>query len=192
MIPSAKAWTLYLDVLILSSAAGNLIDLTVLAARSALANVRLPQTRSIGFDGGDDEADEGDAQMEGGTHVTQDEGFSGLVKGGKAGKKAVDFELVDGGEQGERLDGWQDLPIAITFDLVSSPILSLSAETRCKARSNAAGENALLRSTKCRISIQPPSNLPRRLLPSQSRSSRQQAPSAVSPNWAKANSSTSG
>ncbi|GAA5835870.1 hypothetical protein JCM3766R1_005873 [Sporobolomyces carnicolor] len=119
VIPSAKAWTLYLDVLILSSAAGNLIDLTVLAARSALANVRLPQTRSIGFDGGDDEADEGDAQMEGGTHVTQDEGFSGLVKGGKAGKKAVDFELVDGGEQGERLDGWQDLPIAITFDLIN-------------------------------------------------------------------------
>ncbi|GAA5899757.1 uncharacterized protein JCM6883_005980 [Sporobolomyces salmoneus] len=118
VIPATKAWTLYLDVLILSSAGGNLIDLSILAARSALANVRLPQTRSIGFDG-DDEDNETNAQTEGGTHVTQDEGFSGLVKGGKAGKKAVDFELVDGGEQGERLHGWQDLPIAITFDLIN-------------------------------------------------------------------------
>ncbi|GAA5829847.1 hypothetical protein JCM5353_003431 [Sporobolomyces roseus] len=116
VIPSSKAWTLYLDVLILSSVGGNLIDLSVLAARSALANVRLPQTRSIGF--GDD--DETDAKGEGmGTGMTQDEGFSGLVKGGKAGKKAVDFELVDGGERGVRLQSWEDLPIAITFDLIN-------------------------------------------------------------------------
>jgi len=118
VIPSAKAWTLYLDILILSSAGGNLIDLSILAARSALANVRLPQTRSIGFD---DDEDGSDARIDGtGTGMTQDEGFSGLVKGGKAGKKAVDFELIDGGEQGVRLHGREDLPIAITFDLVST------------------------------------------------------------------------
>ncbi|GAA5943992.1 uncharacterized protein JCM15063_006138 [Sporobolomyces koalae] len=115
VIPGAKAWTLYLDVLVLSSAGGNVVDLAVLAARAALVNVRLPQTRSIGF--GDD--DDNDAKGEGmGTGMTQDEGFSGLVKGGKAGKKAVDFELVDAGEQGSRLQDWQDLPISITFDLI--------------------------------------------------------------------------
>ncbi|GAA6009057.1 hypothetical protein JCM11491_005729 [Sporobolomyces phaffii] len=125
VIPGSKAWTLYLDVLILSSAGGNLIDLSVLAARSALANVRLPQTRSIGFDDDDDDNDDddsaaGEAKMEGtGTAMTQDEGFSGLVKGGKAGKNAVDFELVDGGERGVRLHAWQDLPISITFDLIN-------------------------------------------------------------------------
>lgn len=129
VIPDSKSWTLYLDILILSSAGGNVIDLSILAARSALANVRLPQTRSIGYDGGDE--DEVDIKMDGTTSgMTQDEGFSGLVKGGKAGKKAVDFELVDGGEQGVRLHAWEDLPIAITFDLVSSamsPILDCSA-----------------------------------------------------------------
>ncbi|GAA5982336.1 hypothetical protein JCM5350_006148 [Sporobolomyces pararoseus] len=118
VIPDSKAWTLYLDILILSSAGGNVIDLSILAARSALANVRLPQTRSIGYDGGDE--DEADIKMDGTTSgMPQDEGFSGLVKGGKAGKKAVDFELVDGGEQGVRLHAWEDLPIAITFDLIN-------------------------------------------------------------------------
>lgn len=117
MIPSSKAWTLYLDVLVLSSAGGNVLDLAVLAARSALANVRLPQTRSIGFEG-DDSDDDAHVEVTG-SSMTQDEGFSSLVKGGKAGKKAVDFELVDGDERGVRLAGWESLPIAITFDLVS-------------------------------------------------------------------------
>lgn len=53
--------------------------------------------------------------------MTTDEGFSGLVKGGKAGSKAVDFELVDGGEDGARLQGWQDLPVSITLNLVRLP-----------------------------------------------------------------------
>lgn len=50
--------------------------------------------------------------------MTVDEGFSGLVKGGKSGVKAVDFELVDGGERGVRLAGWEDLPVGLTVNLV--------------------------------------------------------------------------
>ncbi|GAA6060465.1 hypothetical protein JCM10212_000893 [Sporobolomyces blumeae] len=127
VLPRSKAWTLYLDVLVLSSAGGNVTDLAVVAARAALANVRIPQTRAIGFgtdDGVDDAttAQGGGAsatELLGGTGATQDEGFSGLVKGGKAGSKAVDFELVDGGERGVRLEGWQDLPVSITFNLIN-------------------------------------------------------------------------
>lgn len=50
----------------------------------------------------------------------EDAGISGLVKGGKAGVNAVDFELVDGGwEEGERLNGWEKLPVGLTMNLVS-------------------------------------------------------------------------
>ncbi|GAA5824758.1 hypothetical protein JCM11251_005329 [Rhodosporidiobolus azoricus] len=116
ILPSSKCWTLYLDVLVLSSAGGNVVDLAIVAARAALATARLPETRSIGFDEGGD----GKAQVLGETErMTADEGFSGLVKGGKAGVKAVDFELVDGGESGVRLQGWEQLPVGITLNLVN-------------------------------------------------------------------------
>ncbi|GJN93160.1 hypothetical protein Rhopal_006207-T1 [Rhodotorula paludigena] len=113
VLPGSKAWTLYLDILILSSSGGNVSDLSIIAARSALAATRLPLTRSIGFD-------EAGAQSAGdGAGMTVDEGFSGLVKGGKAGVRAVDFELIDGGEQGVRLPGWEDLPVGITLNLIN-------------------------------------------------------------------------
>lgn len=52
--------------------------------------------------------------------VEQDLGITGLVKGGKGGKNVGDFELVDGGwEEGERLNGWKELPVGLTMNLVS-------------------------------------------------------------------------
>lgn len=116
ILPNARAWTLYLDVLILASDGGNVIDAAVIAARSALASARIPQTRTIGLEE-DDKKETSTASGEG-AGMTMDEGFSGLVKGGKGGSKAVDFELVDGGEMGVRLKGWQDLPVCITLNLV--------------------------------------------------------------------------
>ncbi|GAA5853321.1 hypothetical protein JCM8547_000283 [Rhodosporidiobolus lusitaniae] len=119
ILPSSKSWTLYLDVLVLSSAGGNVSDLAVIAARSALASSRIPATRSIGFEEEEEEG-KGEAMVLGETgKVTADEGFSGLVKGGKAGKKAVDFELIDGGEQGVRLKGWEELPVGLTLNLIN-------------------------------------------------------------------------
>lgn len=56
-------------------------------------------------------------------------GFSGLVKGGKAGKDTVDFELVDEGDGGVRVKGWEDLPVGITFNLVRSCVPSLKMTT---------------------------------------------------------------
>lgn len=41
------------------------------------------------------------------------------MKGGKAGVNAVDFELVDGGwDLGERLAAWEELPVALTMNMV--------------------------------------------------------------------------
>ncbi|GAA6046704.1 hypothetical protein JCM3770_003125 [Rhodotorula araucariae] len=112
VLPGSKSWTLYLDVLILSSSGGNASDAALVAARAALASTRLPATRSIGFD-------DAGARTDGEEGMTVDEGFSGLVKGGRAGVKAVDFELVDGGEGGVRLQGWEDLPVGITLNLIN-------------------------------------------------------------------------
>ncbi|GAA6009772.1 hypothetical protein JCM10207_004187 [Rhodosporidiobolus poonsookiae] len=117
ILPASKSWTLYLDILVLSSAGGNVTDLAILAARAALANTRIPATRAIGFEEAGAEAQ---AQILGETdQITADRGFSGLVKGGKGGSKAVDFELIDGGEQGVRLTGWEELPVGLTFSLIN-------------------------------------------------------------------------
>ncbi|KAK4046251.1 hypothetical protein OIV83_006230 [Microbotryomycetes sp. JL201] len=122
VIPNHKAWTLYLDVLIESSLGGNVIDTCIIAARSALATVRLPLTRPVGFESDDVT----------GSAMDQDSGFSGLVKGGKAGAKAVDFELVDAGlvvgGGGQRLKDWEKLPIGVTLSLVNQlPFLDATA-----------------------------------------------------------------
>ncbi|KAK4052604.1 hypothetical protein OIO90_004232 [Microbotryomycetes sp. JL221] len=133
VIPQTKAWTLYLDVLISSSFGGNVTDLCLLAARSALACVRLPMTRPVGFDPDQTE----------GTGVAnamdQDQGFSGLVKGGKAGSKAVDFELLETGTVGggvQRLKGWDKLPIGVTLSLINQlPFLDATALEEAAASS---------------------------------------------------------
>lgn len=86
-----------------------MLDLAIMAARSALATTRIPLTRAVGYE------PEGESDA-----MEQDQGISSLVKGGKAGKDAVDFELVDGdADGGSRLAGWQDLPVGLTINMVS-------------------------------------------------------------------------
>lgn len=77
--------------------------------------------------------------------MTVDEGFSGLVKGGKSGVKAVDFELVDGGERGVRLARWEDLPVGLTVNLVRrlSRPLTLFAPNKPTPRSRRSQINQL-------------------------------------------------
>lgn len=83
-----------------------------MAARSALAVTRVPKTRGVGYEKGETVDKEG-------VGIEGDSGITGLVKGGKAGRDVVDFELVDGGwEEGDRLEGWEDLPVALTLNLV--------------------------------------------------------------------------
>jgi len=112
VLPSTKAWVLYLDVLIISASAGNIPDLALIAARAALGSTRLPKTESVGFD--DSATADGPAVSgEGG-------GFSGLVRAGKAGKAAVDWELVEGGwGEGRRLEGWEELPVGVSLNLIN-------------------------------------------------------------------------
>lgn len=89
-----------------------MIDLAIMAARSALAVCRIPRTAPVGYEERVDKESVG---------MMLDTGISGLVKGGKAGSKAVDFELLDGGwEEGERLRDWEQLPVGITLNLVRS------------------------------------------------------------------------
>ncbi|KAM0791064.1 hypothetical protein ACM66B_004357 [Microbotryomycetes sp. NB124-2] len=136
VIPNHKAWTLYLDVLILSSIGGNVIDASIIAARSALATVRLPATKPVGFDSQEDNA----TTTATGSALDPNSGFSGLVKGGKAGSKAVDFELVDSGMVvnggGQRLHGWDKLPIGVTLSLINQlPFLDATALEESEASS---------------------------------------------------------
>ena len=90
-----------------------MIDLAIIAARSALAVTRVPETIAIGYELESEKGIEVGGPMQG------ESGITGLVKGGKAGRDAIDFELVEGGwEAGLRLKGWEELPIALTFNLV--------------------------------------------------------------------------
>ncbi|KAI5481267.1 ribonuclease III [Pseudohyphozyma bogoriensis] len=117
LVTPTKTWVLYLDVLLLSSTSGNLIDCAIIAARSALSVVRLPKTTAIAYE--DQSAGLGN----------QEAGISGLVKGGKAGVAVGDFELVDGGwGEGDRMGGWKELPVAIGVGLVNqAPFLDPTA-----------------------------------------------------------------
>ncbi|SCV74451.1 BQ2448_8090 [Microbotryum intermedium] len=130
IIPHSKSWSLKLDLLILSSQGGNILDLVLIAARSALATTRLPRTRTVEYDGPatiDYEVPGGMREMGG-----IQSGFSGLVKGGKAGKKAMDFELVQNhdlridadeeeqeDQRGVRVKGWKELPIGLGIHLIN-------------------------------------------------------------------------
>ncbi|SCZ96757.1 BZ3500_MvSof-1268-A1-R1_Chr4-1g06690 [Microbotryum saponariae] len=140
IIPHSKTWSLKLDLLILASQAGNIVDLVLVAARSALATTRLPRTRAVEYRAppltmGTVSAVEGEGwEAEAGVGPgTIESGFAGLVKGGKGGSKAMDFELVqrhdgrmvDGREveeddrNGVRLIGWRELPIGFSLHLVN-------------------------------------------------------------------------
>ena len=143
VLPRSKSWTLTISLLILSSSGGNVLDLALMAARAALASTRLPATRPIGL--GDDGP--------GGEIAGKDQGFSGLVKGGKAGVNAVDFELLDGGwDEGERLERWEDLPVGLTLNLVRPSLLlrTMKEMLTCNYQ----------RSTNCPTSTRPRSKSP--------------------------------
>ncbi|SGZ23824.1 BQ5605_C023g09642 [Microbotryum silenes-dioicae] len=150
IIPHSKTWSLKLDLLILSSQGGNIIDLVLVAARSALATTRLPRTRAVEYRApplksgnvsvsaavGEEEEEEEEGGWETGLGPesgTIESGFAGLVKGGKGGSKAMDFELVqshdvriiEGQEveeedrDGVRLSGWRELPIGLSLHLIN-------------------------------------------------------------------------
>ncbi|KAM0746974.1 hypothetical protein T439DRAFT_329247 [Meredithblackwellia eburnea MCA 4105] len=109
--PHSKSWHLTLNILVLSSSGGNILDLALIAARSALASTRLPTTRPVQLEDEDRKGETGG-------------GFAGLVKGGKGAKGAkeskMDFELVNAGwDEGKRLVGWKDLPVGLSLNLIN-------------------------------------------------------------------------
>lgn len=109
ILPHRKTWSLNLETIILSSDGGNLTDVLVMAARSALYDLRIPVTRGVGYQ--DNRALDNDELS----------GMKGLLKGGKAGKKSkeVDFELESYWDEGKPLQGREDLPVCVTMNMVS-------------------------------------------------------------------------
>jgi exosome complex component RRP42 len=115
IIQHKKAWLIHLDALVLSADGGNLYDALIIAARSALWDLKLPKTRGIGYNSApnlaeDEENQERDVDMV---------GFSALLKGGKRGKgNEIDFELESYWDEGEPLQDRELLPVSVTLNLV--------------------------------------------------------------------------
>ena len=126
IIPGKKAWTLYVDAIVLAFE-GNIHDALFIAVRSAIWDTRIPRTKSIAYTappsasktsksepaplGGSDPTGpvaEGDLDVF---------GIKGMVK-----SKAVDFELEDYWEEGDVLKGRDDLPVCVTLNIVSTSV----------------------------------------------------------------------
>lgn len=98
IIPNRRAYVLHLDVLIRAADGGNIVDLALVAAREALSSTAVPATRLVAYE--------------------EEGGINQLVKGGKAGRDAVDYDIVDPEGEGEPLQGCDGLGVGITLNLV--------------------------------------------------------------------------
>ena len=119
-----------IDVLVLSSAGGNLVDALFLSLRAALADLRVPVTRNVAFEASLLGGDEGESDMAGIKQAAL--GGKTKKKGGEQGRKAfaagAEFELVDSTEDGERLasEVREALPVCITLHIVRFSLSPLS------------------------------------------------------------------
>lgn len=131
-ISSTQTWALYIDVIVLSASAGNLMDVMCLAVRAALSDLKIPKTRELGYqiqkparptiDGM--EVDISADKSEG----MDDVGIKSFLKSrkplvagthGPGGGKAINFELQDtDGNLGDRLINKDDIPVVITVNVV--------------------------------------------------------------------------
>ncbi|KZT61701.1 ribosomal protein S5 domain 2-like protein [Calocera cornea HHB12733] len=121
IIPSQLYWQASVDALVLSSS-GNVHDTLFAAVRAALWDLRVPRTRGVVYEvpgGGDDVA----MGEDGGSSVEK-AGVLDHMRGMKRG--AVDFDLVDGADDGTPLEGRSDLPVCVTLNLLS-PVFYLDA-----------------------------------------------------------------
>lgn len=132
-----RAWKLTMDVSLQDVSGGNVADTTFAAAYAALADVRLPRTRAIGFDVA---GLQGERQTEGQGHQNMDifdvRGSLSRTRGGlkgagvKAGADAtveeasddgkigVDFEIQDVWDGAVKLEGADSFPIGVTVNVV--------------------------------------------------------------------------
>ncbi|KAG9024979.1 hypothetical protein FRB95_010826 [Tulasnella sp. JGI-2019a] len=132
ILPNAKAWHLSVEAVIISDS-GNILDALVIAARTALWDLRIPRTRSVEYrktvqqdEAMTDSDDRPDAFKTAiGQGVSKYGGESGKSGGGKKGTGA-DFELEDYWDDGVPLKHRERLPVCVTLNLLP-PIHFLDA-----------------------------------------------------------------
>lgn len=109
IIRGRKAWTCYLDVIVLSDA-GNVWDAIWLGARAALWDTKVPRTRSIEYKATKRGKAAGDMDV--------DEDVRSGLDTRHMRSEVADFELSDYWDEGEVLDGRDAWPICVTLNIV--------------------------------------------------------------------------
>lgn len=157
--PQTKVWRVYVDLIILSAgtSTGPLYDAVTLAARAALWDLKIPKTRGIAFQSkskSKQEPSQKEAAAAGSSTMDIDQtemlGMKGLLRSGRGGTKAaagseVDFELESYWDEGAPLKDREQLPVAITLNLVRSyDPLPEAAPIRSSLLSLQAGKHVFL------------------------------------------------
>ncbi|OBZ72768.1 Exosome complex component RRP42 [Grifola frondosa] len=113
ILPHKKSWLLNLDIVVLADA-GNVVDALFMAARAALWDTKVPQTRPVQYRAWEPAPSAGDS---GDMDVDQGPGGSGLDTRMLA-RIAADFELPDYWDEGEVLGGREKWPVCITLNVL--------------------------------------------------------------------------
>ncbi|EPQ26201.1 uncharacterized protein PFL1_06136 [Pseudozyma flocculosa PF-1] len=146
IIPRAKHWTLYVDILVTSLSGGNLFDAVFAAIFAALYGTRVPTTRGVAFEApstvsatGDDgstrgafENVKGDLDQMGIKGLLRSNKEAAQARGAAAGdgagtkaasNKIVDFELENQQDEGFRLEARENVPLCITVNVLPKTYL---------------------------------------------------------------------
>lgn len=134
-ISSTQTWALYIDVIVLSASAGNLMDVMCLAVRAALSDLKIPKTRELGYqiqkparptiDGMQVDISADKSGMDDLGIKSFLNSRKPLVAGtpGPGGGKAINFELQDtDGNLGDRLINKDDIPVVITVNVLGDQL----------------------------------------------------------------------
>ena len=118
ILPGRKAWTMYLDAVVLSDA-GNVHDVLFLACRAAICDTRVPRTRAVEYAQPSKGSATSKTGIGSGEMDVEDETdiWKAAVQTKRAAR-AADFELEDTADQGVWLEGRERCPVAVTLNVV--------------------------------------------------------------------------
>jgi len=111
-----KAWTCYLDVVVLTDS-GNIYDALFISARAALWDTKIPRTRGVEYVA--KSKARGKTREGGGGDIDRDQDVKSVFDTKKAHMEGpMDFELLDYWDEGEVLAGRDTWPVCVTLNLV--------------------------------------------------------------------------
>lgn len=118
ILPGRKAWTMYLDAVVLSDA-GNVHDVLFLACRAAICDTRVPRTRAVEYAQPSKGSSTRRAGETGGEMDVEEEAdiWKTAVQSKRAAR-AADFELEDTADEGGWLEGRERCPVAVTLNVL--------------------------------------------------------------------------